>query len=244
MARERGDSSATTTAVAAGGTVELLSICADLEAMHAWRGWHWWPDAEAFEVIVGAILVQNTAWANVEHALERLRTAGALSPVTMAALSDAELEELVRPSGQFRQKTRKLRAVLELVQEGGGLDGLLAAPPDELRARLLATWGIGEETADAIVLYAARQPAFAVDAYLRRIFGRLGLGPDPRAPYGEWQRFFVSHLPADRDLWARYRALIVLHAKYLCRKHRPRCGECLLLPRCPGSPLRGTEVGG
>jgi endonuclease-3 related protein len=222
-----------------------------MEEMHAWRGWHWWPDADPFEVIVGAILVQNTAWTNVERALDRLRAAGALSPGAMAPLSSAELEQLVRPSGQYRQKARKLRAFLDLVTAHGSLDRLLALPAGELRGRLLATWGIGPETADCILLYAARYPSFIVDAYMIRIYGRLGAGPEPGAGYASWQRFFEDHLAAEllaapasllpggegelRDVWARYRALIVLHAKHLCLKNRPKCGECLLSSRCGGA---------
>jgi endonuclease-3 related protein len=238
-------------------TRHLLDIYEAMETMHAWRGWHWWPDANPFEVIVGAILVQNTMWTNVERALDRLRAARALTPEAMAALSQPELEELVRPSGQYRQKARKLRAFLDLVRAHGSLDDLLALPPAELRARLLATWGIGPETADCILLYAAKYPSFIVDAYMVRIYGRLGLGPDPAAGYAAWQHFFESNLAPEllpppssllpagsdagggqlRDVWARYRALIVLHAKHLCLKNRPKCNECLLRERCPGPPL-------
>jgi endonuclease-3 related protein len=215
----------------------LMEVYRHLDAMHAWRGWHWWPDADPFEVIVGAILVQNTAWANVERALDRLRSAGALTLDAVAALPPEQLEELVRPSGQYRQKARKLLAFLALVNERGGLDRLLSLPPDILRPCLLATWGIGPETADCILLYAARQPAFIVDAYLIRLCTRLGIGPVHTADYDTWQRFFESALPAERDLYARFRAEIVLHCKYLCRKRSPKCDECTLRPRCPGSPL-------
>ncbi|MBA4179570.1 MAG: endonuclease [Anaerolinea sp.] len=200
--------------------------------MHAWRGWHWWPDADPFEVIVGSILVQNTAWSNVERALDRLRAADALNPNAMRALDDAKLEELVRPSGQYRQKTKKLRAFLAVADAHGSLENLLALDPATLRRTLLETWGIGEETADCIVVYAARQPAFAIDAYTRRIFSRLGLGPGENASYGAWQQYFVGHIAEDRDTWARYHALIVMHAKHICRKQRPLCGECSLAPGC------------
>jgi endonuclease-3 related protein len=216
---------------------DLLEVFDALDAMHAWRGWHWWPDADPFEVIVGAILVQNTMWSNVERALELLRGAGALTPATMAALTHAELEELIRPSGQYRQKARKLRAFLDLVAVHGSLEQFLQLPPADLRSALLATWGIGPETADAIILYASRRLAWSIDAYTIRLFGRLRLGPTHTTSYDEWQRFFIENLPPDRDLWARYRALIVMHCKHLCRKHQPKCHECLLLPRCPGSPL-------
>lgn len=212
-------------------TRELLDIYETLDALHAWRGWHWWPDADPFEVIVGAILVQNTSWTNVERALDRLRAANVLHPAAMSALSQEALEEVIRPSGQYRQKAKKLRAFLELVESHGSLENLLALEPPVLRAELLATWGIGPETADAIIVYAQRKPAFVIDAYTIRLYERLGLGPGGRS-YDEWQRYFVSHLPEDRELWARYHALIVLHNKHLCLKTRPRCDECTLRSRC------------
>jgi endonuclease-3 related protein len=211
-------------------------VIAELEAMHGQREWHWWPEKPPFEVCVGAILVQNTAWTNVERALERLRAAGALDPERMAALGDADLESLIRPSGQYRQKARKLRAFLATCAGAGGLDRLLALPAAELRLRLLQTWGIGPETADCIVCYAARQPALVVDAYTARLFRRLGMGPAAEG-YGAWQEWLVSALPAVTDQgsaerYARVHALIVLHAKHLCRKRDPRCGECLLRRAC------------
>ena len=212
----------------------LAAIGAAMEAMHGQRQWHWWPDADPFEVIVGAILVQNTMWTNVEKALDRLRARDALTPAAMAALSEAELEGLVQPSGQFRQKAKKLRAFLHLVARHGNLEALLALSAPQLRSELLGTWGIGPETADCIILYAARQPAWIIDAYLRRIFTRLDIGPVHTDDYGEWQRFFVANLDEDRDRWARLRAEIVLHGKHLCLKNRPRCAECLLAVRCPG----------
>lgn len=211
---------------------KLLDVYRQLDAMHAWRGWHWWPDAAPFEVIVGAILVQNTSWTNVERALHQLRQAGALDLTVMAALDDATLGELVRPSGQYLTKTRKLRQFIALVQHHGGLDALLALAPAQLRDELLATWGIGPETADAIILYAARQPAFVVDAYTQRVHGRLQIGPSHTNDYAAWQQFFVANLPEDRDLWARYHALVVLHCKHLCLKQRPKCGECSLAGQC------------
>jgi endonuclease-3 related protein len=210
----------------------LLDVYRRLDAMHAWRGWHWWPDGDPFEVIVGAILVQNTSWTNVERALDRLRAAGALDLAAMAALDDVELSELIRPSGQYLTKTRKLREFIALAQRHGGLESLLALAPAALRRELLATWGIGPETADAIVLYAAKQPAFVIDAYTRRVHTRLALGPTSTSDYATWQSFFTANLPADRDLYARYHALIVLHCKHLCLKRKPRCNECTLASIC------------
>lgn len=211
---------------------QMRIVLHGLAAMHGWRGWHWDAETNPFEVAVGAILVQNTAWANVEHALTRLRAAGALDPAAMSALDQDALEELVRPSGQYRQKALKLRAFLALVAEHGGLDALLALPPAELRAKLLATWGIGEETADVIVLYAAGKPSFVIDAYTRRLWERLGVGPAPDASYAEWQRYFERVLEKDAELYGQFHALIVQHAKYLCRKQAPQCHRCVLHFRC------------
>ncbi len=217
----------------------LVDIYHHLDAMHAWRGWHWWPDADPFEVCVGCILVQNTMWSNVERALERLKVANALTPPAMASLTTEELEELIRPSGQYRQKTRKLRAFLELAEANGGFTRLLAIEPIELRGVLLSCFGIGPETADAMLCYAARQPAFAADAYSMRLFTRLGMGPIESKDYHTWQRWVRTGLATaepdgwgQRDLLARYHALVVMHCKHLCTKNRPKCGECTLRPQC------------
>lgn len=222
-------------------TPTLLETYAALEHMHAWRGWHWWPDADPFEVCVGAILVQNTMWSNVERALDRLRDADALHPIRMSALEPETLEELVRPSGQYRQKAKKLRAFLDLIETHGSLESLLAVEPTELRSRLLATWGIGQETADCIVAYAAREPALVIDAYTMRLFSRLGQGP-ASVNYDDWQTWMLTTLDQERaaanhtkplrDLYCRYHALIVMHCKHLCTKAAPKCGECELLNRC------------
>lgn len=218
----------------------LIDVYRALEQMHEWRGWHWWPDADPFEVCVGCILVQNTMWANVERALDRLRAADALTPDAMGALSQDALEELVRPSGQYRQKAKKLRAFLALCEGHGGFEALMRIEPERLRPILLGTFGIGPETADAMICYAAREPAFAADAYSMRLFGRLGLGPVESRDYHIWQRWVLAALGgaraddwSERDLLARYHALIVMHCKHLCLKNRPKCGQCELLPRCP-----------
>ena len=207
--------------------------------MHGAEQWHWTEESDPFEIAVGAILVQRTTWTNAERAVDRLRAAGVLDPVALEALSDEAIESLIRPSGQYRTKARKLRAFLDLIAANGSFAALLALPLPGLRERLLGTWGIGEETADAIALYAALQPTFVIDAYTRRLFGRLEVGPDSEAPYREWQQFLAAALPGDWRRWARAHALIVLHAKHLCRSRRPRCGECWLQPRCPGSRVFG-----
>jgi endonuclease-3 related protein len=206
--------------------------------MHLARGWHWDANTDAFEIAVGSILVQNTAWTNVERALDRLRAADVLEPAKLGALPVEELEDLIRPSGQYRQKAKKLQALLALAESQGGFDALMALDTTVLRSALLATWGIGPETADAIVLYSAKRATFVIDAYTQRVFGRLGLGPGSIA-YGAWQCWFEEALPNDdpraSELYGRFHALIVLHAKHLCRKLQPRCAACVFAARCPAA---------
>ena len=182
---------------------------------------------------MGAILTQNTAWASVERALAALRTAGALSPERMSALCERELADLVRPSGTFRVKARRLRAFLDMLHArlDGDLAALLALPADALVEALLAVPGIGPETADAITLYAAGQPAFVIDAYTRRIVDRLGLAPDERS-YGGYRSLFTSALAADAALYSEYHALLVEHGKRRCTRNAPRCGGCSLVDGC------------
>jgi endonuclease-3 related protein len=194
----------------------------------------WWPGAESpFAVVAGAILTQNTAWTNVERALGRLRAAEALSVEGIRALPEPELAELVRPAGYFRTKARRLKAFVAMLDTGygGDLGRLLALPADELRARLLATWGIGPETADCVVLYAAGPPSFVVDAYTVRIFTRLGITPT-RDRYEDWRALFMGALPPDAPLFNEYHALIVAHGHHTCRP-TPRCDACPLADLCP-----------
>ncbi len=192
----------------------------------------WWPAETPFEVMVGAVLTQATAWRNVERAIARLKAAGVLSHQGIAALPPKELEELVRPSGFFRQKARRLRALVKLVLDHGDVEALLSLPPEELREKLLSVPGIGPETADSILLYAAGHPAFVVDAYTKRILHRLGLLPEEAAPYAEVQRMFQENLPQDPQLYGEYHALLVRHAKEHCRV-RPRCDGCPLADLYP-----------
>ena len=208
----------------------LHEVLARLDAAYDFEGWHWQPHTLPEYVCISALLVQHTNWANVERALERLQAAGACSLDTISKLSEAELAELVRPAGTPLPKARRLQTLARLAAEAGGLDRLLALPADELRARLLATYGIGPETADAIVLYAAGQPVFQIDAYTARIFRRLGLGPG-RDRYDAWQRWFQAALPPDTDTYRRSHALLVLHGKQTCRP-KPRCEGCCLLELC------------
>jgi endonuclease-3 related protein len=183
-------------------------------------------------VIVGAILTQSASWVNVEKALENMKAADALSPEALHGMGEAEIAALIRPSGYFNAKARKLKTFVELVHEGfgGDLEALLAIPASELRALLLGVHGIGPETADSIVLYAAGQPSFVIDAYTRRIFTRLGVQPEHDS-YDGWRSFIMDRLPADAVMFNEYHALIVRHGKYVCRK-APLCTECVLLSGC------------
>lgn len=194
---------------------------------------HWWPGDSAFEIIAGAILTQSAAWSNVERALANLKAAGALSPQGIAALSEEELAGLIRPSGYYNAKARKLKAFVRLLDEcaGGDLPPLLALPATELRSLLLATHGLGPETADSILLYAAGRPVFVIDAYTRRTFSRLGLAPEMDS-YASWQGQFSDALPPDARMFNEYHALVVRHGKQACRK-RPLCHGCPLAVICP-----------
>jgi endonuclease-3 related protein len=199
----------------------------------AYGSQHWWPGGSPFEVVVGAILTQSAAWANVEKAIANLRAAGALSPQGILKIPLDELARLVRPSGYYNAKARKLRAFAEMLfqDHGGDLDALFALPLAELRGRLLATHGIGDETADSIALYAAQKPTFVIDAYTRRVFSRLGIQP-ARDDYGSWQALFMDALLPEVALFNEYHALMDQHAKDTCRKS-PLCDGCCLREVCP-----------
>ena len=203
---------------------------------HAYRDdiWHWMPDhARPIDVIVGAILVQHTTWTNAERALESLRAANALDATVLASMPEGEIAALVRMSGTPSVKARRLRAMAEMIEHTAGINAFLALPLETMRPLLLATHGIGPETADAIALYAAGLRTFVIDAYTQRIFTRLGLVPSAGASYAAWQRFFENALPADvAEAFQRHHGHIVLHAKARCRA-RPLCDSCPLLEKCP-----------
>jgi endonuclease III related protein len=195
----------------------------------------WWPAATPFEVCLGAILVQNTAWTNVEKALAELRGRGLLSFQGLFPLAAADLAPLIRSAGCHNVKARRVRNFLDFLgrEYGGRSDAMSAEAPAALRAKLLAVAGIGRETADSIVLYAAGLPLFVIDAYTRRVFSRLGL-VDGDEPYDVLQRAFMDALPADPGLFGDFHAQIVELAKDVCRP-RPRCPACVLAPACPSA---------
>jgi endonuclease-3 related protein len=200
---------------------------------------HWWPAEETFEVMAGAILTQSTAWTNVEKALGNLKAAGKLSAEGLRRLTEAELAGLIRPCGYYNVKARRLKAFAAWLGEkyNDNLHRLFKNSNESLRSQLLDIYGIGEETADSIILYAANKPAFVIDAYTRRIIDRLGLKPDDES-YAGYQKLFTANLPSDARLYNEYHALLVRHGKEACRK-RPLCHRCCLREAvCPSLPER------
>jgi endonuclease-3 related protein len=199
----------------------------------------WWPARSRFEVVVGAILTQNAAWRNAARAIARLRAADALGLGAVLRMPPARLAALLRPSGTFRLKARRLRAFVRHVarRHRGRLERLLALPLPALRAELGGIPGIGPETADAIALYAAGRPIFVVDAYTRRILARHRLAA-AGADYGSVQALLMAHLPHDPALFNEFHALLVRVGKEHCRA-RPRCEGCPLRFDLRGRPPRG-----
>ena len=179
---------------------------------------HWWPSKSGsrWEIVAGAVLVQNTAWGNVEKALENLEAADLMSPENIASFPEEKLRETIRPAGFFRQKAAYLKAAAEFYLRHER-EYLKSERISELRKNLLAVKGIGRETADDILLYAFKKPVFIIDAYTRRIAERH-LGLDGKLPYDDLQKIFMSALPPDADLYGEYHALILALGKDSCRK--------------------------
>ena len=201
---------------------------------------HWWPALSKRyrreEVCLGAILTQNTAWTNVEKAFTGLRDAGWLDLRRLASAPLQDIARAIRPAGYFNQKALRIRAFAHYAESHGGLRRLLTQEIAPLRAELLALKGIGPETADSMILYAADLPVFVVDAYTRRVFSRLGhIAGDE--PYDEVQRYFIRRLPRDAALLNDYHAQIVRLAKGACRV-RPLCSVCPLERVCPRHGIR------
>ncbi len=194
---------------------------------------HWWPGETPFEVMVGAVLTQNTAWSNVEKAIANLKQAEALDPHVIARLPHARLARLLKPSGYFNIKANRLRNFCVWYLAQGGLEALSRLATPALRKRLLTVNGIGPETADDILLYAFERPVFVIDAYTRRLHGRLGRirGDED---YETLRALFEKRLRGTEKvkLFNEFHALIVRHAKEVCRP-RPRCSLCCLSGACP-----------
>jgi endonuclease-3 related protein len=190
----------------------------------------WWPGETPFEIAVGAILTQNTAWKNVEKSLELIKAVDLLSPDALLRASEKTLHRVLKPAGFFRIKTKRLKHFCQFLidEHEGSMDSLAEVPLDELRPTLLNIHGIGNETADAIILYACEKRVFVVDAYTRRIFGRHewvthDIGYEPL------RNFFESRLNENVEYFQEYHGLIDMTAKEFCNS-RPKCDGCPLAP--------------
>ena len=197
----------------------------------------WWPAQEPFEVIVGAILTQATAWGNVEKAIANLKRAEALSPEELRQMPLPELSRLLYPCGYYNAKALKLKSFAHWlgIHYADDLNKLFATDIYQLRQQLLSIHGIGPETADSIILYAANKPVFVIDAYTRRIINHVGLATEGSS-YSAYQALFMDNLPADTQLFNEYHALLVCLAKDVCRS-RPFCSKCCLNNLCHSSAV-------
>jgi endonuclease-3 related protein len=195
---------------------------------------HWWPADEPFEVMVGTILTQNTAWTNVETAIKALRKRRLLTPAALLRIPEDDLAEIIRASGYYHLKAARLKAFVRFFMDDyyGNIAAMKAEGLPLLREKLLGVRGVGPETADSILLYACQKPIFVSDAYTRRIFLRHGL-IDEAADYDGIQSLAMASLPNDTNLFNQFHALIVVAAKTFCRK-RPECADC---------PLAGLNTG-
>lgn len=197
---------------------------------------HWWPGDTPFEIMVGAVLTQNTAWTNVEKAIANLKAASHLDAACIMNIGHEQLAEWLRPSGYFNVKAQRLRNFCAWYMAQGGMEALSALDTHALRHAMLSVNGIGPETADDILLYAFNRPVFVIDAYTRRLFSRLGL-THGNGGYEMLRHTFETALSSNDNnatvlLFNEYHALIVNHAKDVCRK-RPLCARCCLADICP-----------
>ncbi len=194
----------------------------------------WWPGNGPLDVVIGAILTQSAAWTNVEKAIQNMKDADCWSLDAINRCTQDELASIIRPSGYFNAKARKLKAFAHHVchHYGGQLEAFFDQETAGLRSELLSIHGIGPETADDILVYAAGKPSFVIDSYTRRIMDRMGLIPSgKKTSYVECQSLFHENLPADAQLFNEYHALLDQHAKVACTK-LPRCPDCCLLDLC------------
>lgn len=192
----------------------------------------WWPGDSRFEIIVGAILTQNTNWRNVAHAITNLKEADVLNLNALLSANPERIKALIAPSGFFNMKYKRLRNVLEyLAKYGMDSERFYKLPVADLRGELLEINGVGPETADSILLYAFDRPVFVVDAYTRRLFSRIGHDWMAKGKYEDIQKFFMEELPTDPVLYNEFHALIVAHCKTVCKKI-PLCSDCALSSLC------------
>ncbi len=234
------DSASGTSAGESSGALPILQRYYDA-LFRAHGGQHWWPGRSPFEVIVGAILVQNTTWVNIERAIANLRRERLLTPTAILRVPQVRLARLIRSSGYFRQKARKLKAFVGFLRNSyrGSLPAMFRTPTETLRVQLLSIHGIGPETADSILLYAGDHPVFVVDTYTRRILQRHGL-THGKESYEEVSGLFQKSLPKQPALFNEYHALIVHAGKNYCRTRAPRCSSCALHSFLP-QPVEGSR---
>lgn len=190
---------------------------------------NWWPAESNFEMLVGAVLTQNTNWQNVKKTIDKIRSEGLLTFDGLYSLPVENLAQLIKSSGYYNLKARRLRNLMHMIATcyDGSLDRLLACESSIARESLLGVKGIGPETADSILLYGGKHPLFVVDTYTHRIFSRHDLVPD-ECGYEQLQDLFMDHLDHDPDLFNEYHALIVRTAKEFCKKNSPLCDHCPL----------------
>ena len=188
----------------------------------------WWPGETPFEVVIGAILTQNTSWKNVERAIDRLRAKNLLHPANLYKIKDEELAQLIKPSGYYHIKTGRIKNFIVFLHReyGSDLNKMFREEMMFLRKKLLSIKGIGPETADSILLYAGEKPTFVVDTYTKRIFSRHGWISNQNS-YEDIRDFFMGNLNIDVKLFNEYHALLVYLGKEFCKKE-PRCKECPL----------------
>ena len=198
----------------------------------------WWPGDSRFEIIVGAILTQSTAWHNVALAITNLKAEGILEPHALLEAKPEYVKTLIAPTGFFNVKYKRLRSFLEyFIKHDTDFERFCQLPLDDLRDELLEINGVGPETADSILLYAFDRPVFVVDAYTRRLFSRLGYRWMEKAAYEKIQKFFMEELPSDVKLYNECHALIVKHCKGTCKKRTPLCFACALSASCADRQL-------
>ena len=193
---------------------------------------HWWPGDTRFEIMIGAVLTQNTSWSNVEKAINKLRNANAIHPQIIRNIDHEDLAKLIHSSGYYNSKAQKLKALAGYIGDrfNDNLDAMELEECTSLRDELLNIYGIGEETADDILLYAFGKTTFVIDNYTKRVFSRIGL-THKKTRYSIYRNLFINGLPTNPDLFKEYHALIVRHAKEVCNKN-PICKKCCLIDIC------------
>ena len=201
---------------------------------------NWWPAEHAFEVIVGAVLTQNTSWTNVELALENLRNQNALNYCAILKLETSDFEFLIRPAGFYRRKASAIRSICLFLENHRGIKAFSQQSHHICREVLLSVSGVGAETADAILLYALNKPAFVIDKFTRRIVSRLS-SIEFDLSYHSYQQAFENQLPSDLTCYREYHALLVAHAKAFCRK-KPVCDACPLQAQCEHFKFAKVEM--